>query len=86
MQKLKPSETAIMNDRTKSIVGYCMFKNGMNHSDWARVIGVSQSTNYNRLHNPQSYTLGELRAICKRFKLTKEQIVELIGVTYEESR
>lgn len=84
MPKVKPSlkeiELSAMNDRTKSIIGYCMFKHGLKHADMAKVIGVGQKAIYDRLHKPENYRLHELRAIIKKFNLTKEQIVELIGV------
>lgn len=80
MPKLKASELEIMNDHTKAMIGYCMFKNGMRHKDFAKAVGFSRKTAYNRFENPESYDLRELRRIIKKFNLNKEQIIELIGV------
>lgn len=50
-------------------------------SEIAKVIGVSQTTFYNRLKDPESLTLKEVRLLCKRFKIDRARfVVDLLSI------
>ena len=80
MPKLKPTDKEQMDSRTKGIIAYIKAKCGYDAETLALRIGISASGLYRKMEDPQTLKLREIRLLVKARKLTKEQIIELIGV------
>lgn len=51
----------------------------MTISDLAKRIGLSKSTMYQRMNNPQEFTIDELKKIKKVLSIKKDEFTEMIG-------
>ena len=51
---------------------------GLNMSDVAEHLGICSKTFYNRLNNPEDFTLGNLRDLAKILKISAEELQEAI--------
>ena len=80
MPKLKPNDTELANRRTRAIISYGMDKEDISEKELAKRMCRDVRTVQNKRNKPETINLGELRIFCKLFKLTKEQIIEMLGV------
>lgn len=54
--------------------------NGEKPADFQQMVGVSQTTYYNRMKEPQRFTLEEFRIIAKHYRFTPETLCQIIGI------
>lgn len=45
-----------------------------------RAIGACENTGRNRLNNPETFTIGELKKLCKVYGITQEEIYSTIKI------
>lgn len=55
-----------------------MALHGIEKPEMAAAMGMCITTFYNRLREPDTFTIGELKRAAKKFKVT---LVQLMGVT-----
>ena len=73
MPRVTLTESTAERERLKANLK--LIQGGRSSSEIAEVIGVSQTTFYNRLKDPESLTLKEVRLLCKRFKIDRARFV-----------
>lgn len=76
MPKLTRSPTQQKNDLIVGIIK----KYGVNHQgkQIAKMAGISTTTYYECLRNPDSFRLGQIRAICKGLRVPAEEMREVL--------
>lgn len=73
MPRVTLTESTAERERLKANLK--LIQGGRSSSELAKVIGVSQTTFYNRLKDPESLTLKEVRLLCKKFKIDRARFV-----------
>lgn len=73
MPRVTLTESTAERERLKANLK--LIQGGRSSSEIAKVIGVSQTTFYNRLKDPESLTLKEVRLLCKKFKIDRARFV-----------
>ena len=63
MPKLQPSKAEKNRRRVKGLVNLRMTEEGWEADDVAKKMGISATTFYRRLDDPDTFTVGELQAI-----------------------
>lgn len=84
MPKLKPNDLEVMNGLTRATISYGLEKKLMNKKNLSVFMRCTECTVRNKLSNPDTFTLKDLRAIIKSLKLTDSQVIELIGIECKE--
>lgn len=80
MPRVTLTESTAERERLKANLK--LIQGGRSSSEIAKVIGVSQTTFYNRLKDPESLTLKEVRLLCKKFKIDRARFVaDLLSIT-----
>lgn len=52
----------------------------LHESDIARILGISESTLVLRKKSPDKFNIGEFKVLAKKFGLTPDDILEIVGV------
>ena len=78
MPKLSKSEEQARDDCLVAVLEYCMVMQGMNKARLSAIAGINQRTLYKRFSQPDTMTLGELRAVCKKLKIPPDMKLKLI--------
>ncbi|MST73435.1 hypothetical protein FYJ75_00100 [Roseburia sp. MUC/MUC-530-WT-4D] len=81
MPKLKIPEYEMQNRRTKAVIAEITELEAVDTKALAKILGLSASSVNRKKRHPEQFTLAEIRALVKRFKLTAEQQAKLIGVS-----
>lgn len=81
MPKLKIPEHEMQNRRTKAVIAEITELEAVDTKALAKILGLSASSVNRKKRHPEQFTLAEIRALVKRFKLTAEQQAKLIGVS-----
>lgn len=63
MPKLQPGKAEKNRRRVKGLVNLRMIEEGWEADDVAKKMGISATTLYRRLDDPDTFTVGELQAI-----------------------
>ena len=82
MPRLKKSEEQQADTILRAAIKRQQTMFDYNESKVASVMGVSVETYRRRRRSPENLTLGELRTLCKKLKLTDRDICLACGVTY----
>lgn len=73
MPRVTLTESTAERERLKANLK--LIQGGRSSSEIAKVIGGSQSTYYNRLKDPESLTLREVRMLCKKYKIDRARFI-----------
>lgn len=76
MPKVRLSRDAVLNDAAKRF--YHFFRAGKSKTQICKLMGYSPSTDMNRIHNPEFFTLRELRILYKEAQLPDEEFMKMI--------
>lgn len=71
MPKLKQTEAQKDRERMRRNLRVIQSMNGLTSEDAGKIIGKSRSTWDNRLKNPDSLTLEEVRTLCTKFGIDR---------------
>lgn len=69
----------MQSNTLKALVNYHLDMIGDNKDDLAFKMDISRSALYDKLKEPDKFTLGEFKLLAKIIRLTPEQIVQLIN-------
>lgn len=66
------------NRRITGAINYYLEVEGYSKTEFAKVLGVSLSTLYNRMQNPETFSIKEVRRLAKLFSLTEKELIAMI--------
>lgn len=79
MPKLRMTDTqvqdALLRQAIKGSAGYFM----LSANEQAAIAGCTRATWYRRLNQPEAFTLGELRAMVRRYKWSPQTCAAFLG-------
>lgn len=79
MPKLKRSEAEERSCQIRAVIAAGKERRAADNKMIAMAIGKTEKTVRNKLHYPETFTLGELRVIAKLLKLSEEEMLTIIG-------
>ena len=75
MPKILITETDRRNEKSRIALNVYMAKRSIKKKDFGHKIGVATATGYNKIKDPSTLTVAELRML----KLTDEELIEIVG-------
>ena len=54
-----------------------LVRNGKNQNDLGRLLGLTKQTIASRMHGKSAFTLDEVKAIKKEYRLSNDEIVDI---------
>lgn len=76
MPKVNLNRDAPLNEAAKRF--YHFVRSGMSKKQICKLMGYSAATDVNRMHDPELFTLKELRILYKEAKLPDEEFMKMI--------
>ena len=76
MPRVKLGSDAPLNEAAKRFYGF--FRAGKNKAQICKLMGYSAGTDVSRTHNPEFFTLRELRILYSELRLPDEEFMKMI--------
>lgn len=82
MPRLRKPEPEQLNAKLRALIAYQTEILGYNTEQMAQGVGLCTRTYNRRRRYPDEIRVKELRALCRKLKITDRQVCEVLGVTY----
>ncbi|MDO4553676.1 MAG: hypothetical protein Q4B70_00855 [Lachnospiraceae bacterium] len=78
MPKIKREGNLVLDDETRKLIAGSMAMKRWTRAETGKAIGVKYSTLSQKIASPNTFTLGELRELAKKFGWTPEEAGRMI--------
>ena len=79
MPRLKPTRQEEQNKQSTAIILYGMALNDLDYKDLSKVLGVTDRQVRNKVNNPSSLTMRDIRTLIRVLKFNDEETIKLLG-------
>ena len=80
MPKIKPTDTELLNRQTRAVISYGMDKMAISEPELAKSINRDVRTLQRKRQHPENITLSDIRIFVRLFKLSDEQVINMLGI------
>lgn len=79
MPRLKPTRQEEQNKQSTAIILYGMALNDLDYKDLSKVLGVTDRQVRNKVNNPSSLTMRDIRTLIRVLRFNDEETIKLLG-------